>query len=133
MSEKNRGLGHMTIGGQKRPFQVNGIRQANAFCETLNIELDDYWQKMTQIASNGVLSNMVLLSAFVYSSLYAGARKERLEIDFDYEDVVDWIEDADESEAPEIGKPLQLWSELITKAAEEAETSQPDSQKPKKA
>lgn len=129
MSEKRRGLGQMEIGGQKRPYQVNGIRQTAAFCEVMHIELDEYWPTMAKLSTNGVLTNQLITIAFVYSALFAGAKKNRIEPDFTYEDVIDWFEDADESEAEEFLKPVVAWTELITAAAKEAEAQKPKAKK----
>lgn len=117
MSEKIRGLGQMTIGGKTRPYQVNGLRQTRAFCEAMGIELDAYWPHLAKLSTNGLLSNQEILVAFVYSALFAGARKERLPVDFEYEDVVDWFEEADELEAEEFLKPVVALTELVQQAA----------------
>jgi hypothetical protein len=135
MSEKKRGLDYMHVGGQNRPFQVNSIRQTSAFCEQMHIELDEYWSTMAKIADNGILSNQVLTITFVYSALFAGARKERIPVDFTYEDVLDWFEDAEGEEATEFSKPLILFMEILNTAAAELaakQKEQPKEKTPKK-
>ncbi|QNE38993.1 hypothetical protein F1C16_05205 [Hymenobacter sp. NBH84] len=118
MSEKIRGFDYLTIAGKKRPFQVHGTRQTKAFCEIRECDHDEYWTEVAKMTTNGVLSNLDITQAFIYSALFAGAKREKLPIDFDLDDVINWFEDADDSEGVELLKPLQLFAEMVNKTAE---------------
>lgn len=107
---KYTGLGTMNFGGALRPFHVDSLRQTEKFCETMGIELDEYYTHLANVLAGDFLKNKKRTIIFIWSSLWAGAIKVNRRCDFDYEDVLDWYEDAQEdpAQANEIVKPLQM-------------------------
>jgi hypothetical protein len=111
---KNNAIGTMVIGGKERPYHVNGTRQTKQFTDTLGIELDEYWQKMSEFAAGLPMTNSVLAIAYVWSALYAGQYRATRSCDFTYDDVVDWVEDMEGDEATaEFLKPFQALQEIV--------------------
>lgn len=110
---KNNGQGTMNIGGKDRPFHVNSARQTDKFTEHLGIELDEYWEKMSQLSNGKTLTNKKIMVVFLWSALYAGAILEYRKCDFTYDDVLDWFEAADDDEAEELVKPMTLLSDML--------------------
>ena len=69
---------------------------------------------MSEFAANLPMTNSVLAITYVWSALYAGAIKEYRACDFTYEDVVDWVEDAEGDEAAaEFLKPFKALQEIV--------------------
>jgi hypothetical protein len=90
--------GTMLIGGKERPYQINGTRQTRQFCETYGIELNSYWQIMSEFAADKPLTNAIAGIVYVWSALYAGAIRAYRTCDFTYDDVIDWVEDMESAE-----------------------------------
>lgn len=61
-------------------------------------------------------------SQFLYSALYAGAKRSGLPLDFDVDTVSDWIDEAEQSDDPEaikeITKPFATHYNLLTQRLE---------------
>lgn len=112
----------MQMGGASRPYYI-GTRQTAIFCELQGPEYDlqDYNTLLAQIFGNTFARQQATARGeafvptgrkeltpseardFCYSALAAGARKSGMEVDFDPDDVADWI---DEAPAGEVLKPV---------------------------
>lgn len=123
------GDGRLEIGGQLRPYYI-GTYQTAIFCELQaeGFDLQDYNQLLLEVALNqhnqskaareGVAyapSGRKALTAaenrdFLYSALVAGAKRERLPVDFDADQVGFWI---DEAAAEEAAKPFATHYRLL--------------------
>ena len=115
--QKINGLGSMNIGGKMRPFHVNGLNHQEIFTQTLGIELDDYYPAIQRMAHNGALTNARTAVAFLYAALVAGCKRTEIDVDFTYQQVLNWIEDADERDAEvvaEMLKPLTLFGQMFS-------------------
>ena len=113
--QKINGLGSMTIGSEIRPFQVNSLNHQEVFTSTLGIALDDYGTALMSMATGGVLTNARTAVAFTYAALVAGCKRTRKEVTFDYQDVLEWIEEGDENDEEqkaEVLKPITLLNEM---------------------
>jgi hypothetical protein len=51
--------------------------------------------EMDKVLSEGKVADMI---AFAFSGVYGGAKKEKLEIDFDIDDVANWLDDIEDLE-----------------------------------
>jgi hypothetical protein len=131
------GEGMMQIGGANRPYYI-GTRQTAIFCELQEgqFDLQDYQKLFLEVGVNQFYaatarekgeaftpSGRKALtptenSQFLYSALYAGAKREGLPIDFDVDKVSDWIDEAETSEdttaLQEAGKPFATHYQLLT-------------------
>lgn len=131
------GSGEMQIGGALRPYYI-GTRQTAIFCELQEegFDLQDYQQLFLEVGLNQFYAKEAREkgqaytpsgrkaltptenSQFLYSALYAGAKREGLPVDFDVDKVADWIDEAENSENPaslqEAAKPLATHYQLIT-------------------
>lgn len=107
--------GTLTINGVRRPFQVDSIRQSEYFCAVAEIELDEHDTYLFQLSDTArVYRNVKIGAMFLYSALAAGARMKRPDgtrgtVDFTFDDVLDWAEEAGDDEVQELQKPMQLW------------------------
>lgn len=127
------------VGGLKsRPFYI-GTRQTAVFCEEMEkstgkvFDLQDYNDLLGEIFGNSFLAAQAKeagtvftpvgrkeltpreMRNFVYSALYAGAKREGLPVDFDPDTVSDWIDGAETSE---VLKPIVTHLALLTQKAE---------------
>lgn len=105
-----RGFGEMEIGGQLRPFHL-GTFQARVFCERRAVELHEYQVAVAKLSGTGGLADAVLLGDLLYSALMAGAKLNKLPVDFDADEVSFWMDAAD---AEEIKKLFTVAASLAT-------------------
>lgn len=82
------GINHIEIGGQSRPLRF-GPNQASKFRDVRGIETDEVEAEIKKAADFFVFRDLV------YSALWAGARFEKLSVDFDNEEVGFWLEEVD--------------------------------------
>lgn len=130
MINKLKGFGKMKIGGAERPYAVGTILQTDMFCEEFKIDLDEYWTKIGVLSEGKSVSTAKITSVFVWSCLYAGAMREYRACDFNYLDVLNWIDDAEETEenAQEFIKPYKLLMDMMLEVANSKKNSQPSIQ-----
>lgn len=131
------GDGTMQIGGALRPYYI-GTRQTAIFCELQGegFDLQDYQKLFLEVGINQFYAKEARgkgeaftptgrkaltpteNAQFLYSALYAGAKREGLPIDFDVDTVADWIDEAeqsaDETAVAEAAKPFTTHYGLIT-------------------
>lgn len=127
----------MRLGDKLRPYYI-GTRQTAVFCELQGegFDLQDYQKLFMEVGVNQFYAAAAREknepftpagrkaltptenSQFLYSALYAGAKREGLPIDFDVDTVSDWIDAAESSEDPsalqEAGKPFATHYQLLT-------------------
>jgi hypothetical protein len=135
------GSGEMLIGGALRPYYI-GTRQTALFCELQKegFDLQDYHQLFAEVGLNQYYAAKAKEAGqsyaptgrkaltptenaqFLYSALYAGAKREGVAVDFDVDNVADWIDEAEQSESPEslqeAGKPLSTHYNLLAQRLE---------------
>ena len=86
------GTHYIELGGQKRPLRF-GTNQTAVFCGIRKIGLSEY---ATIMSENG-LSDPANIRDLLYSALFAGAKSEKLPVDFDEYQVGDWMDAADQA------------------------------------
>ena len=111
------GDGRLEMGGQLRPYYI-GTRQTALFCELqgAGFDLQDYDRLLLEVGINQHLAAKAAAEGtaftptgrkaltpaenrdFLYSALFAGAKREDLPRDFTADDVADWIDAADLNE-----------------------------------
>lgn len=92
-----RGYGLMHLGDADRPYYL-GTFQARVFCEHRGVELDAYQQAVAAMTGERGLLDSILICDLVYSALVAGARRDKLDVDFTADDVVFWVDEAQPDE-----------------------------------
>ena len=86
------GTHYIEIGGAKRPLRF-GTNQTAKFCEIRKIGLSEYGELM----GNGGLEDLTNIRDLLFSALFAGAKAERLPVEFDEYQVGDWMDAADQT------------------------------------
>jgi hypothetical protein len=95
------GTTYIEIGGKKRPLRF-GINQCAKFSELRGIELGQVGQVMANLADFFTFRDVV------YSGLWAGARFEKMDVDFDNETIGFWMEEIDlQKLTVEVSKAIQ--------------------------
>ena len=95
-----RGTTDINIGGKVRPIKF-GTNQSARYCEVRGVSLAKMQEELSDISqsSGGEIRDLI------YSALWAGAKSNKLEVDFDNIDVGGWI---DEMEQSELNKCFQV-------------------------
>jgi hypothetical protein len=82
------GITYIEIGGEKRPLKF-GTNQTAKFCEIRAIDLNVYGQ----LLSEG-MQDMGVIRDLLFTGLWAGAKAEKKNVDFDNFDIGDWMDEA---------------------------------------
>jgi hypothetical protein len=127
----------MQIGGASRPYYI-GTRQTAVFCELQGegYDLQDYNKLLGEVLTNQMAAKVAQeadktykptgrkeltpgeMRDFVYSALVAGAKREGQPVNFDADDVADWI---DQAEAEEVIKPVSTHIQLLAQRLQRQE------------
>lgn len=86
----------LKIGGKDRLLKF-GTNQTAIFCDKHNLSLVGYSESIN--TDNAKASH---LRDLIWSSLVAGAKYQKVEVDFDEYDVGDWIDDLSQKELQSI-------------------------------
>jgi hypothetical protein len=131
MSEQVAGSGKMIIGGAERPFHV-GFKQG-AILARLPYYQTENGRPMSLAAYNELFSLSALsrlqfgfddYGNFIYSALVAGCQLQQVPVDFTPEQVLDWIGEADDTEA---AKPFkEMAAQALARAQAQIERAKND-------
>lgn len=81
------------IGGKERPIKF-GTNQSSKYCEVRSVSLAEMQDELSDISKNTGSE----IRDLIFSALWAGAKSDKLEVDFDYIEVGDWIDEMDQGE-----------------------------------
>lgn len=104
----------MNIGGEERPINF-GINQTDLFCDIHNLTLGQYFDLLSKFESGDYKYSH--MRDILWSALKDGARKGKVEFEFDKYDVGDWM---DEDPAEYIKQALMLLVDSLPKQNEGA-------------
>ena len=90
----------ITIGGKERPLKF-GTNQTAKYCEVRSISLQDYWPGLIKMSLKQTDKKYddykdchdINIIDLVYSDLWAGAKTEKIDIEFNEFDIGDWMDE----------------------------------------
>ena len=87
----------ITIGGAERPLKF-GTNQTARYCELRSITLAQYYEELADIENSAGST----IRDLIYSALWAGAKTDKLDVDFDAFAVGNWMDDIQPEELAKV-------------------------------
>ena len=91
----------ITIGGKERPLKF-GTNQTAKYCEVRKISLQKYYEELAKLADSSGSG----IRDLIFSALWAGAKTDKIDIDFDEFDVGDWMDEVGTDDLTDMMKLL---------------------------
>ncbi|UOR05867.1 hypothetical protein MUN82_01915 [Hymenobacter aerilatus] len=118
MIDKLAEVNYLTFKGKKHPFVVSNILQQFEFCKVRGIKLSEYYAELGKLnVEEGEVEvspeYMEVLTAYIYSTLYAGYTNKKKPVDFKAIDVLEWYLTSSAEEITELVKPVTIFAEAI--------------------
>lgn len=100
----------MNIGGEERPLKF-GVQQSINYSQLRNQSVSKQYDDLLNIGTD----DGSIVRDLIWSALKDGARKEKLEFDYEPEDIADWM---DELTADEVTKFVEALTESLKTSVE---------------